>query len=206
MMKLIIGLGNPGKKYEDTRHNLGFLVVDEIARHIKRKMRRPDLQFKTWRKFNSEVLSLAADILLVKPQTFMNESGSAVGKLAGFYKVEPEDIWVIHDDVDLPLEKIKIVKSRGSAGHQGVASIIKQLGAADFVRLRLGIGHPHAGQRMEGGKKIIKFDTPEEMEDFVLAPFMPTEADEVRKLVKKAVEAISLALKKGIKAAMNRYN
>lgn len=195
-MKLIVGLGNPGKKYANTRHNLGFIAVEKLAR---------SWELGGWRyskKFNSELLTQNSKLILAKPQTFMNASGFAVFKLASFYKIEPEGIWVVHDDVDLPLGKLKIIEGRGSAGHRGAMSIIEQLGTVDFVRFRLGIGHPHAGRRLEGGKRITKFDSQEEMEDFVLSPFLPTEKDEVKRLIKKTLEAIKFGLEQGIEKTM----
>lgn len=197
-MILIVGLGNPGRKYEKTRHNLGWRVVEALAKDLK-------LKWRVERKFQSEA-ARGKNLVLAKPVTMMNNSGAAVARLVNYFKLTPEEVWVVHDDVDLALEKLKVVKGRGSAGHKGVLSVIGQLGTVDFVRIRLGISRPHAGRRMEGGKKAIKFDTQEEMEDFVLSPFRATELDEVRRLTKKAIEAIKLALEEGIEKAMNQFN
>ncbi|MFC1790419.1 aminoacyl-tRNA hydrolase [Patescibacteria group bacterium] len=199
-MKLIVGLGNPGEKYIDTRHNIGFMAIDALAR-----VWQADL--KQEKKFSARIfLSRSDQIILAQPSLFMNQSGIAVARIARFYKVAPQDIWVIHDDVDLVLEKLKIVQNRGTAGHKGVFSIIQQLGTTDFVRFRLGVGRPHSGQAQVGGKKASKFDDSREVTDFVLAQFLPTEADEVKKLIKKTTRSVEIGLEKGIEAAMNQYN
>ncbi len=134
-MKLIVGLGNPGPKYEATRHNIGFILVDAIH----------DAYGRNWRaKFQGEEekLSIAGeDVILLKPQTFMNLSGQSVGAAAQFYKIRPEDILVIHDELDLAPGQVKLKKGGGHAGHNGLRSIIAQIGA-DFERMRVGIGHP----------------------------------------------------------------
>jgi PTH1 family peptidyl-tRNA hydrolase len=136
----------------------------------------------------------------------MNDSGLAVARIAGFYKISPADIWILHDDVDLALGKLKIVKGRGSAGHKGVLSVIEKLGTINFVRFRMGVGHPHSGRVKVGGKRAGKFDTDKETSDFVLSEFLPTQQDEARQLVKKTAEAVSVALEEGIEVAMNKYN
>jgi PTH1 family peptidyl-tRNA hydrolase len=199
-MRLIVGLGNPGLKYLNTRHNLGFLVLETLARKWK-------VSFRVRKKFASLVFfNPQKKIILAKPQLFMNESGIAVRRIAGFYKIQSEDVWVIHDDLDLPLGRLKIIKARGAAGHKGVFSVINQLGTIDFVRFRLGIAHPHAGRAQKGGKKVTKFDSQEETEDFVLSLFEDQEKDEVKRLIKKTIKAIELALEKGLDRAMNQYN
>lgn len=133
-MILLAGLGNPGKKYKDTRHNIGFLVIDKF----KEINNFPE--FKLSKKFNSLVSEGFIDskkVILAKPQTFMNESGKAVKALVSFYKIKV--LFVAHDDIDLPLGKIKIAKGQGAAGHKGVKSIIKEIGTKDFTRIRIGI-------------------------------------------------------------------
>jgi PTH1 family peptidyl-tRNA hydrolase len=187
-MRLIIGLGNPGEKYERTHHNIGFMIVDELARKWK----------LSWKTNKERVTQEArkgtggAEVLLVKPQTMMNASGFAVAKLVrNLGKLgEVGDLWIIHDELDLPLGKIKIARGRGSAGHHGIDSIIRELGTTDFVRFRIGIGHPARGG----------------VEDFVLSDFRGKEAVEAKKAVKKAVAAILVALEKGPEKAMARYN
>ena len=135
-MKLIVGLGNPGKKYEKTRHNAGFILVD---------MLREAYEFSPWslsKKFNAEVSegTIAKEkILLVKPMTFMNNSGQSVGLISKYYSLSPSDILVIHDEKDIPLGTTKIQADRGHAGHNGIKSIIDHLGTKDFTRIRVGI-------------------------------------------------------------------
>ena len=135
-MKLIIGIGNPGSEYKDTRHNIGFMVVDKLEKEFAAGI------LPTWQKDEKKNVLTAkiGEVLLVKPQTFMNKSGFAVRALVDFYKLTPADVWVIHDDIDLPLGKIKIREKGGSAGHHGIESIIKELGTDEFIRFRLGIG------------------------------------------------------------------
>jgi len=135
-MKLIVGLGNPGEKYTKTRHNTGFLIVDKIA-EIKSAVFRLENEFKSE---NADFGDMENRVKLVKPQTFMNNSGEAVEKLRNYYKLDSEDIWVVHDDVDLELGKIKIVLGGSSAGHKGVQSIIDTIGTDQFWRIRVGVG------------------------------------------------------------------
>ncbi len=130
-MKLIVGLGNPGKDYEDTRHNIGFMVVDKLAREIGRDT-------LVWNQDDkrSAFVAKVGELVIAKPVTFMNNSGVAVKKLADFYKIDPVDVWVIHDDLDLPIGKIRIRNQGGTAGHNGVESIITHLGTDKFLRFR----------------------------------------------------------------------
>jgi len=183
-MILVVGLGNPGEKYAKTRHNLGFMVVDKLAR---------DLQFKIDKKANAEIGWLTPEILLAKPQTFMNASGLAVAKLTRRYSLAPDHLLVIHDDVDLPLGKMKIRVGGAAAGHHGVESIIQQLGTDQFVRFRLGIGHPGRGHDAQ-------------VEEYVLREFDINETSELKQMLKKAVTAIDLALEKSLQRAMNQFN
>lgn len=168
-MKLLVGLGNPGEKYAATRHNLGFMVLDQLT-----------ADWQSQQKFKS-LIAKKGDLLLVKPQTMMNDSGLAVAKLACFYKVKPDEIWVIHDDLDLNLGKAKIKKGGASAGHHGVESIVKEMGTDQFWRVRLGIGRP-----------LLQDQT----EDYVLSKFKPNELNKVKKIIKKyekeIVDLISL--------------
>lgn len=177
-MKLIVGLGNPGEKYIKTRHNLGFMVVDKLLRKLM------PLKKTVWReikKFQSLVLKFD-DLILVKPLTSMNASGFSVAKLANFYKINPKDIWVIYDDIDLALGKIKIRLGGASAGHHGVESIIRELGTDEFRRFRLGIGHPQ-----RGADGLV--------EKYVLREFDISERTELKQIIKKAIMAIRLSLK-----------
>ena len=151
-MILIVGLGNLGKKYQNTRHNIGFRVIDALTKTKRR------------------------GFMLAKPQTFMNNSGKAVKTLVKFYKIKPENLWIIHDDIDLPLGKIKIAKGRGSAGHKGVQSIINELKTKDFNRLRIGIC-PKTGK-------------PKNVEKFVLQNFTKEEEKIEKEVVEETIQAI----------------
>jgi len=190
-MKLIVGLGNPGEKYEKTRHNLGFMVVDALARKM---LPLEKTKWKFDKKSNSLFLILNSKFILVKPQTFMNASGFAVKSLITNYSITNySTLWVVHDDVDLPLGKIKIRIGGAAAGHHGVESIIQELGTDKFVRFRLGIGHPGRGA-----------DT--QVERYVLREFDINETSEVKQMTKKCVKAIQVALVSGLERAMNQFN
>lgn len=175
MTYLIVGLGNPGKEYEKTRHNLGFLALEEFWKS------RPD-DFSPWqenKKFSALLAETAGQkikIILLKPQTFMNRSGEAVARAAKFYKIKPENIWVIHDDLDLPLGKLKIQQNRGAAGHKGAQSIMEQMKTANFVRFRLGIA-PLKPTRQKGA-------------DFVLSNFAKNELPLLNETLSQAGQAI----------------
>lgn len=184
-MKLIIGLGNPGKKYELTRHNVGFMAVDKLQKEWK----FPDFELN--KKFNAEisegncpVIPSEAEgskkIFLVKPQTFMNLSGNSVKTLMDFYKITPEDIIVIHDDLDIEIGKYKIATDSSSAGHQGVQNIIDNLGTQKFKRIRIGI---------EGEEKRKNRVMPSD--DFVLQKFTEEEIKEVNKTFADILNNIS---------------
>ena len=167
-MLLIVGLGNPGKKYENTRHNIGSRVVTEL-----------------------KVLNLK-NVISVKPTIFMNESGKAVKNLLRTHHLKPVNLIVAHDDIDLPIEKIRIVKNRGAAGHKGVESIIKELKTKDFIRLRIGI-------QSKTGK-------PKNPEKFVLEKFNKKEEKIVEEVIKKTTEAIEMVLKEGLERTMSKFN
>jgi len=192
-MKIIIGLGNPGEKYKNTRHNIGFRIIDEL---------REKESFSAF-KLQKESKALVCEgslndegIALAKPMTFMNTSGLSAKNLIGYYnikyKTEDESILVIHDDIDLPLGKMKINTGKNSAGHKGVDSIIKELKTKDFIRIRMGV-QPKAGK-------------PRSVEKFVLKNFTKDEEIILKDVSKNAVEAIKLVLKEGLEKAMNKYN
>lgn len=177
-MKLIIGLGNPGIKYEKTRHNFGWQVIDRLGEKLEINNWKEEKQFKSkiaLGNLNEE------KIILVKPQTFMNDSGSAVQSIAHYYKVPPEKIMIIHDEIDLPLGEVKIQEDRGAAGHNGVQSVIDQLGAKNFVRTRLGIG-------------ITEQTVPTER--FVLQSFTEEEEKIVEETIEEATQLIIAKLEK----------
>lgn len=192
-MILIVGLGNPGEKYENTRHNLGFMAIDDLAQIYNGK-------WKTEKKFDcqlaiidTKILGQEGKLILVKPLTFMNASGFAVSKLMSFYKIEPKNLWVIHDDLDIAPGKFKIKSKGGSAGHRGVSSIVEQLGTTEFVRFRLGIGRP-----FQPGE--------ERLEKYVLEGLSSKDMSDAKKGIKKVIQAITFALEEGVSAAQNRYN
>ncbi len=167
-MKLFIGLGNPGKDYEKTRHNAGFLAIDALQ--------TLDFRLRTSATFdkrsNAEISVLEMNgekVLLVKPQTFMNESGKSVRALIDFYKLSAHDIIVVHDDKDIPLGEYRIQKNRGAAGHNGIISVINHLGTKDFVRIRIGVG-----PKEKGIEKIV---------DYVLERFSGTELKELQEVL-----------------------
>lgn len=188
-MILIAGLGNPGKRYKNTRHNIGFRVLDKFQKENNFS------NFKLLKKFNSLVSAgnfFNKEILLTKPQTFMNNSGSVIKALTKFYKITSPGLVVIHDDIDLPLGKMKIIKNRGSAGHKGVESIIKELGTKNFIRFRIGIQPPK-------GK-------PENPEKFVLQKFLKEEEKNIKKIIKTGCDALKTALTEGTEEAMTKFN
>jgi len=177
-MELIIGLGNPGKKYEKTRHNLGFLVINELAEKMEMNNWKIKMQFNAniaQGNFKNE------KIILAKPQTFMNNSGMAIKSIVDYYKIPNENIFIIHDDIDLLLGEIKVQKNRSSAGHKGVQSIINALGTKDFIRVRLGI-------------KSIDQKTIIDTEKFVLQKFSKDEGKIIQETIKKATGMITAAL------------
>ena len=188
-MIIIVGLGNPGEKFNNTPHNLGFLVLDKF----REKNNFPG--FKLSKKLDSlisEEIFNGKKIILAKPQTFMNESGKAVKKIIANCKTQDTNLIVIHDDIDLSLETIKIIKNRGSAGHKGVESIIKEIGNNDFIRIRIGV--------------ILKTGKLEKLESFVLKRFNKEEKLIVDNIAQKATDIIYSLVKNGLEKTMNRYN
>jgi peptidyl-tRNA hydrolase, PTH1 family len=196
-MKLIIGLGNPGGEYESTRHNIGFMVIDKLAKEITTPA-------ATWEKDNKHnaLVARASDLMLVKPQLYMNRSGETVKSLADYFKITISDLWVIHDDIDLPLGKIKIRERGSSGGHNGVDSIIKAFNSDSFVRFRLGIGRGKEGSA-GNTEKNFRHRT---VISFVLSRFHQSEAGTMKHLVKNGEAAVRMALEDGIDKAMNRFN
>lgn len=183
---LIVGLGNPGAKYENTRHNIGFRCVETLAA-------RHGLSFD--KKQSKAKVALGSiegtPVLLAKPQTFMNLSGEAIGALANFYKIPPEQIMVIFDDLDLPLGTLRIRKSGGTSGQKGMKSITQHLGTQEFPRIRFGISRPPG--RMDPAA-------------YVLRPFEEKDAILVEETIDRACKSVELWLVEGINKAMNLYN
>lgn len=211
-MKLIVGLGNPGEKYEHTRHNLGFMIVEQFFKDFE------PLDSTVWsatEKVKSDVALIdwkpkvgpLERVILAKPKTYMNNSGMAVSLLASFYKVQPEDIWIVYDELDLPLGSMKIRFGGAAAGHHGVESVMESLGTDKFWRFRMGIGITHQNNDIDDGKQhAIGRKNIRNAEDFVLDSFGRGEQGKIRDLISRGSEALRTALEKGIEAAMNRYN
>jgi len=187
---LIVGLGNPGKEFENTRHNAGFLFID----YLKDNFDFLEWEFK--KNMNVDISQGRMSnkkIILVKPQTFMNNSGLAVKKAATFFKIPVENIWVVHDDIDIPVGEIKISENRGSAGHKGIESIISYFKTKDFIRFRIGIK-----------PKIILNQIRKER--FVLGKFNISESKKLKSLQKDFIKVIEIAIDQGIVLAMNEIN
>lgn len=208
-MKLIVGLGNPGSEYQDTRHNIGFMVIEKLAKELTAE----PIVWKEEAKFNALVAKIG-EVLLVKPITFMNSSGVAVSSLLHYFKLQPNDVWVIHDDMDLPLGKIRIRQKGSSAGHRGVDSVIAELKTDAFVRFRLGIGRGklfstgdtdtpniEKGNAGKAQHRRHQWDI-----SFVLSRFTQGEAGALKHLIKNGAEAVRIALTEGIDRAMLRFN
>ncbi|MDW7674886.1 MAG: aminoacyl-tRNA hydrolase [Bacillota bacterium] len=185
-MKLIVGLGNPGKKYELTKHNIGFLIVDQLADEFGHA------EFKEKNKVQlTEGTIKNEKVLFVKPQTFMNLSGHGVAPIANFYKIEPQDILIIYDDLDLEFGSIRLRKKGGAGGHNGMKSLIQMLGTEEFLRLKVGIGRPPQGWQTA---------------DYVLSRFTDEEWPAMENAIKKSVKAVTALITEGIDQAMNNYN
>jgi peptidyl-tRNA hydrolase, PTH1 family len=182
---LVAGLGNPGREYAATRHNAGWMVVDELARRSS----------GSWRsKFSGQLSEIRLDglrLALVKPETYMNESGKSIAAAARFFKVPVDSVLVVHDDVDLDEGRLQARLGGGLAGHNGLRSIAQALGSQEFLRLRIGVGRPGRGDRRS-------------VADYVLAPFAP-QAD-VDGLVNRSADAVEAIVRDGLDAAQQRFN
>lgn len=190
-MHLIVGLGNPGKEYEKTRHNLGFMAVQSLAGSfgIDKFKNKSELKAEI-----AETLFNGGKIVLSRPQTFMNLSGEAVKELMRYYRIEPAHLIVIHDDLDLDKGTIRIRMGGGSAGHRGVESIIKSIASKDFIRIRIGIGRPAVQNEAAVTNYVLSYDRDyQESEIFAQA-------------LLKAEEALRCMLEKSLPEAMNKYN
>jgi peptidyl-tRNA hydrolase, PTH1 family len=182
--RIIIGLGNPGRNYANTRHNLGFMVVDELARRGGESTAR--------KRFRSEMVESrfpTGKTILVKPQTYMNESGHAVREVLNWYRADPEQLLIVVDDLDLPFGQLRLRPSGSAGGHNGLKSIIEQTGTREFPRLRVGIGRG-----------------PNQAKAHVLSHFAPTEQQSLLKLIDAAADATELWMREGIITAMNEIN
>jgi peptidyl-tRNA hydrolase, PTH1 family len=184
-LKLIVGLGNPGREYSETRHNLGFQVVDELARRYRVKLRN-DAKRKAR---VAKIGDIGDGVLVAQPTTFMNLSGWAVRDVSAFHKVAPQDLLIVVDDADLPLGRLRIRRSGSAGGHNGLKSIIQELGTVEFPRLRIGVGRQ-----------------PGELRNHVLSRFGAEEKALVGAAVERAADAAELFAREDILAAMNRFN
>ncbi len=184
-MKLIVGLGNPGGQYSETRHNVGFLLLDCLAEDLNLDFRPKFQGLVTEIKVNEE------KVFLLKPQTFMNLSGRSVREIAQFFKIAPEDILVVYDDMDLPTGRLRLRSSGSAGGHNGIKSIIGEMGTESFWRLKVGIGRPPAG-----------WDSAR----YVLAPFTKEEIPVLEETLEKGMKAVFLWAKGEREKAMNLYN
>lgn len=200
-MKLIVGLGNPDQKYLSTRHNIGFMVVEKLAKELL-PVNKSEKAWVGEKRFTAQLCKVSDEVMLVKPHTYMNRSGNAVLSIINFFKLSPSDLWVVHDDIDLPVGKIRIRKGGGTGGHNGVESIIDTLSFSEFVRFRLGIGKGKLDLQHSGDHNLKR----QAVEKYVLSPFRDSEAGDVKKLIKHSVEAVRMAIDKGIEVAMNRFN
>ncbi len=182
---LVVGLGNPGREHERDRHNVGWMVVDELARRTDGR----------WRgKFSGQLAEVRLDgmrLALLKPETFMNDSGRSVAAATRFFKVEPESLLVVHDDVDLEPGRLQARVGGGLAGHNGLRSLAQALGTQDFLRLRIGVGRPGRGD-------------PRSVADYVLSPFELEE--DVGALVSRAADAVETIAREGVEATQQRFN
>lgn len=184
-MYLIVGLGNPGIEYRETRHNVGFMVIEKWSSNLGITLRETKLAKDALIQFNDK------KVILMCPLTYMNLSGKAVKAYKDYYGIQTEDILVVHDDLDLPVGRVKISRNGGSGGHRGVSSVIEYLGSKEFPRVRIGIGRPRFG---------------EDIVDYVLSPFYEDEWEIVEKVLDVAIEGCEAFISHGIDFAMNKVN
>jgi PTH1 family peptidyl-tRNA hydrolase len=184
---LVVGLGNPGPKYENTRHNIGFMVADVLAGRVGGK-------FGAHKRSNSDIVQARLDgrqVIIAKPRTYMNLSGGPVASLAKFFSVDPSNIVVIHDELDLDFETIRLKQGGGENGHNGLRSTSSALGTKEYVRVRMGIGRPPGRQ---------------DPADYVLKPFSTTERKELPVWCEEGADAVELVLRLGLEGAQNRVH
>ena len=186
-VQLIVGLGNPGPKYEQTRHNVGFVFVDELARS-------KGASWKLENKFHGEVCKLSLvgnEVWLLKPNTYMNLSGKAVAALARFYKIAPESILVVHDELDIPPGQLRLKQGGGHGGHNGLRDIVAQMGSREFLRLRVGIGHP-------GDSRDVT--------NYVLGKASPEDQKHIDNAIDEAMRTLPQVMEGDMQPAMNRLH
>ena len=185
-MDLIVGLGNPGKKYAGTRHNIGFMVVNSLCRELG-----VNLSSRRFHSRNAFIQKDGKELILLRPSTYMNLSGKSVKACADHYQVETNHILIIHDDLDQPFGKIKLVSQGGAGGHRGIQSIFDHFGSRTFPRIKIGIGRPEYGEKIE---------------DFVLSPFYDSQKEIINEVLKFSIHACDLYLSEGVEIAMNHIN
>lgn len=185
-MKMIAGLGNPGAEYAQTKHNVGFMLVDALADRLNAPAWKEDFFSAV-----TEVRIGGEKVFLVKPLTYMNNSGEAVGPMLSYYKMTADDLTVVHDDMDIPAGTVRIRKKGSSGGHNGIKSIIAHVGGENFARVRIGVGRPPAGWT------VI---------NHVLAPFLAEDAPKIREAIGYLLPAVECIVTDGVDLAMNRYN
>ena len=184
---LLVCLGNPGKDYENTRHNIGFMAADELEKRENTRFNK-----LRYRALTGEVTIAGQRVLVLKPQTYMNLSGESVKLAGGFYKVPPEQVLVISDDVSLPLGKLRIRAGGSAGGHNGLKNIIQHLGTDQFPRIKVGVGAPQHPEH--------------EMVNWVIGNFSPAEKKVVGEAVGKALDAVECLIGKGVQEAQNKFN
>lgn len=186
MQFLIVGLGNPGAEYENTRHNIGFKALDNIASHFNKEILK-----KGYSSLYEEIHYSENKLFLIKPQTFMNRSGKAVHEIKSFYKIPTENLIIIYDELDIPLGKLKIKFGGGAAGHNGIRSILNSIGEDGFSRIRLGIGKPVKREKTVG---------------HVLSKFAKDEKHIVDDMITTVYKAVIEIIENGVQSAMNKFN
>lgn len=185
-MKIIAGLGNPGAEYTQTKHNVGFMLLDALAERLNAPAWKEDFFSAI-----TEVRIGGEKVFLVKPLTYMNNSGEALGPMLSYYKMDADDLVVVHDDMDIPAGTVRIRKKGGSGGHNGIKSILTHVGSKDFARVRIGIGRPPAGWT------VI---------NHVLAPFAAEDVSKIRTAIDYLLPAVECIVTDGVDLAMNKYN
>lgn len=186
-LKIIAGLGNPGNRYKNTRHNIGFCVIDRLASCYSMKLKEEGDRYRYGRgKISGE------DIILLQPLTYMNKSGEIVGELMRYYKMMPKDVILIYDDIDLDTGQLRVKARGGSGGHRGCSSVISYIGTEDFLRIRIGIGRP-----LSSSNDIV---------DYVLSEFTHDEMPIMEKAVEDAAEAVTMIIGNDTAGAMNKFN
>lgn len=186
-MNVIVGLGNPGRRYECTPHNVGFATVDVLAERAGCRMRRS----LRYRARSGKAVVAGSPVLLVKPETFMNKSGHAVGAALRYFKAQRANLVLVLDDADLPVGRIRVKPKGGSGGHRGLASVIEQVGGDDFARVRIGVGRRHQEENLVS---------------HVLRPYGTDEWEAMERVVKCAADAVERIVESGTEAAMNAFN